>query len=125
MKVITHFDQKNRIRLHTVSGNITKELLLSALEGIYSNPDLESDVDVLWDLRAGDMSSFSAADVAAVRELVSHHWGQKDATRAAIVVSRDITFGLSKMYASLLEAKMAGRVTVFRKYEDALEWLKS
>ena len=125
MKVITHFDQKNRIRLHTVSGDITKELLLTELKGIYSNPDLESDVDVLWDLRAGDMSSFSSADVSEVRELVSHHWGQTGSTRAAIVVSRDINFGLSKMYASLLEEKISGKVMVFRKYEDALEWLKS
>ena len=77
-------------------------------------------IRILWDLRDArfDLSGTEVRGLAEfAKRLVSGA-----ALRTAFVASRDLEFGLLRMFEVLREAKGA-RMSVFRDRERALEWL--
>ncbi|MFC1829337.1 hypothetical protein ACFL0O_06985 [Thermodesulfobacteriota bacterium] len=125
MEITTNIDKTAGLRTHKVTGVVSKNDLLLKLEEIYSIPDFEPDMNVLWDLRNADLASFSSDDIHRVRDFVVHKWGTDGTNRAALVVSRDIDFGLSRMYQVSLESITASKLQVFRDMDKALAWLRS
>jgi hypothetical protein len=77
----------------------------------------------MWDLRDADLTAFSTDDIKSVSGLVKQNWGTSSSSRAALVVSRDVDFGLARMYEQLLDNGSTGDVTVFRDYDEAIAWL--
>lgn len=124
MQMITELNKEFNLRIHIVKGELNKNLLIEKLKDIYENPDYKPDMNVLWDIREAIISSFFSADVQAVRDFVSKHWGTGGKSRAALVVSKDVDFGLARMYQILSESKTLSPVQVFRDFDEALNWAK-
>jgi hypothetical protein len=82
-------------------------------------------MNVLWDLREANVPSMTSADIERISELVSKHWGKGGSSRAALVVSQDFEFGLSRMYQVFIESRISTQLKVFRNLEEALTWIKS
>ena len=97
---------------------------MEALNRIYASPDHNPDLDVLWDLRDTKVSSMSSSDIEGVSDHVAKHWGTGGRSRAALVVSQDFEFGLSRMYQVYLESRISTQVRVFRNMAEAEAWLK-
>jgi hypothetical protein len=125
MILTTNIDKEANLRLHTVTGAVEKDAVLARLSEIYSRSDFDPDMNVLWDLREADLSSFSSADIETVRDFVGERWGTGGTSRAALIVSRDVDFGLSRMYQMLLEGYTSSSVQVFRDYDEAFNWITS
>jgi len=125
MKITTEIDKKAGLRKHKVTGDLTVESLLAELGKIYSGPDFQTDMDVLWDLRDAKFQSVSSAEVQRVSDFVAAHWGTGGKSRAALVVSRDFEFGMTRMYEIFLESRSSVRVRVFRDLDKALKWIGS
>jgi len=125
MKFTTDIDKGTALRRHKVIGKLSKNKLLESLGKLYTAPDFQPDMDVLWDLREADLSVFSTVDIELVRDFVGARWGTGGSSRAALVVSRDVDFGLSRMFEMLLESHTTSKVQVFRDMDEALEWLGS
>ncbi len=125
MEFTTHIDKEANLRINTVIGSITKERLFEKLNEIYLVPDFDPDMNVLWDLREADLSSFQSPDLQHLRDFVKNHWGTGGKSKAALVVSRDLDFGLSRMYEFFIEDKTSNDVHVFRNLDEALEWVSS
>ncbi|NOQ97478.1 MAG: hypothetical protein GQ561_04865 [Calditrichae bacterium] len=124
MDISTHIDHKAGIRQHKVSGLIDIEKLKIFLKGLYTTPDLEPNMDVVWDLGEADFSAVSSSDVRAVKELVVKYWGVGGKSKAALVVSRELDFGLTRMYESLMSGATTSKVMVFKNLKEAYEWLR-
>ena len=77
------------------------------------------------DFREADLSSFQSPDIQMIRDFVSKHWGTGGNCKAALVVSGDLGFGLSRMYEFFIEDKTTNDVKVFRQIEEAMEWITS
>ncbi|MEE8165626.1 MAG: hypothetical protein V3T64_08655 [Myxococcota bacterium] len=80
------------------------------------------EVRMLWDLRDArfDLAQAEVSDLAEyIKGLISG-----PAIRTAFVASRDLEFGLLRMFEMLREAKGV-RTSVFRDKEHAIEWLRS
>jgi hypothetical protein len=125
MEITTEIDKKAGLRKHKVTGDLTVESLLAELGKIYSGTDFDADMDVLWDLRDAKFPSVSSAEVQRVSDFVAAHWGTGGKSRAAMVVSRDFEFGMTRMYEIFLESRTSVRVRVFRDLDEALKWIGS
>jgi hypothetical protein len=125
MAITTKIDKESNLRLHNVTGALTLNELMAKLEEVYSEPDFTPEMNVIWDLREADLALFTTADIRKVRNYVSKHWGTGKGNRAALVVLRDLDFGLSRMYEFFLESRTSSEVQVFRDYDKALEWITS
>jgi hypothetical protein len=125
MGVTTDIDKELNIRRHKVTGTLQLDELVGILGGIYKSPGFDPDMDVVWDLREADLTSFSSEDVQAVRNFVIRNWGTGGKSRAALVVSRDVEFGLTRMYEVYVESDTKSQVEVFRDMDKAVEWIRS
>ena len=125
MEITTDIDREAGLRTHKVTGTLSLNDLMAKLDEIYSIPDFQPEMNVLWDLRNADLASFSSSDIYEVRDFVGYKWGTGGSSRAALVVSRDIDFGLSRMYEISLESITTSTLQVFRDFDEALSWLRS
>lgn len=123
MAISTTIDLETGIRMHTVTGQPQRNELFDMLRNLYSRPDFDPNRDVLWDMREADLTAFSTEDIQAIRDLAGRHWGAGGASRAALVVSTDVDFGLTRMYEMLMSASSTNEVRVFRDIDEAREWL--
>jgi len=124
MKLTTEIDKKNNLRIHTVDGPLDFKALQRILKETYSSQDYNSDMSVLWDIRKSDLSSFTSAQIQEIKNLVKKQWGTGGMSRAAIVVSRDIDYGLTRMYELISSEETKSEIRVFREYPEAVQWLK-
>jgi len=125
MNITTEINKKDNLRIHKVTGRIVYDELINELKEIYSKPDFNLEMNNLWDLRDADVSSFPSEQVQDIQSFVSQHWGESGKSRSALIVSADVAYGLSRMYEIMSEDKTAGKIMVFRDYEEALKWVKS
>jgi len=123
MAIKTDLLKAENLRIHTVTGSLSLEKLITALKNIYASDKVGTDINALWDIREADVSSFSHQDIVRVRDLVKKHWGVGGASRAAIVVTDLLDYGLSRMYGLLMESYTSSEVKVFKTKKEALEWL--
>jgi hypothetical protein len=123
MAITMNIDPITGLRIHKVTGRLQFEELREALTAVYDADDFDPDKDVMWDLRDADLTAFSTDDIKSVSGLVKQNWGTSSSSRAALVVSRDVDFGLARMYEQLLDNGSTGDVTVFRDYDEAIAWL--
>lgn len=123
MPITTTIDKDAGIRTHYVKGILTFEELSDSLNQIYCSPEYDPELNVLWDLRAADVSSFTTKEIEQLASLVASQWGSRGKGRAALVVSGDHEYGLSRMYEMMSHETTTGRIMVFRELSMALEWL--
>jgi hypothetical protein len=115
---------KNNIRYYTVRGAIDIDELTGYLKQIYSSSGSKSEMDVFWDLREADFTSIATEEVFGFIEFVGVHWGKEGKSKAALVVSHDLGYGLSRMYEMLMGSKSSSTIAIFRDMEEAEEWIK-
>lgn len=123
MGIETRIDAAGGLRTHVVTGSLSLAQLREALERVYKRPDFDPGHHVLWDLRGADLKGFAAADVEETASLVAARWKATPGTRAALVVTRDVDYVLSRMYEQMLTANWQGEIRVFRDGDEALRWL--
>jgi len=112
------------LRTHVLVGRVTLEELEEALAEVYGRSDFRSEVDTLCDLRQADFGELSNAVIKGVADYVAKHRGARPGARTAIVVARDLGFGLARMYEQMLEASTDVSIMVFRTMDEAMTWLK-
>ena len=123
MEITTKIDNKRGIRIHTVSGCLSKDELFSGLNEIYSRPDFQSNMNVLWDLRNADSKSVVMSDVVKTRDFVEQQWDENATIRIAFVVKTEMDLTLSAMFETLLQGKIKFQTKSFREMEESIDWL--
>lgn len=78
--------------------------------------------DSFVDLRALT-NTHSYTEVSGLSDELRRHaaeWGDK---RVAILVGRDAHYGVGRMFGMVMSARTNANISIFRKIEDASEWL--
>ncbi len=125
MPIETTIDSKTGLRTHVASGTLTPDELETELKNAYRRPDYRSEGNSLCDLREAGAEGFSGAEIRHVVGTVLKHRGAPPGVRTAIVVGRDLAFGLSRVFAQQLEAQSHSDVAVFRDMDEAMAWLEA
>jgi hypothetical protein len=125
MQISTVIDEEKNIRSQVVRGAIDVSELAEYLKGLYAATDSYSEMNVFWDLQEADFSAVSGDDVRTFMAYVGKIRGQGGESRAALVVSNDLDFGLSRMYQILMEGATSSAVEVFKDKDKAKQWIHS
>ncbi|MFH1690795.1 MAG: hypothetical protein ABIE42_11275 [Candidatus Eisenbacteria bacterium] len=123
MAITTTIDSDTGARTHVVTGELVPEDLLHALGQIYGRSDYRPGACVLWDLRGTELHLFAKRDIRLVADFITENRNAPPGTCAALVVARDLDFGLARMLEQMLVAATDVRITVFRDIDEAKAWL--
>ena len=123
MEISTQFNEELNLRIHKVEGPIDVDQLKEMLSALYKSPEYDPNMNALWDLRAADFTSVTTEQVASMTGMVEKYWAKEGQSKASLIVSRDLDFGLSRMYEMLLSGSSPDKVMVFRDYDEAEKWL--
>jgi len=121
----TKIDAETGLRTHVLIGSVSQEEVEEALEEVYSRSGFLPDADTLCDLREADLGQLSHAVIKSIADYVAKNRGAKSGARTAIVVGRNLAFGLARMYEQMLEAQSPSDVAVFRDMDEAMAWLEA
>ena len=124
MPITTSIDSKTGLRTHVATGTLTPDELDAELREAYRRPDFRPEGDSLFDAREAQLGAFAGAEIRHLVETVLKYRGSPPGTRTAIVVGRDLVFGLARMFAQQLEAQLPSDVMVFRDMDEARAWLR-
>ena len=124
MAITTTIDSETGLRIHVITGEMTPEDLIETFEQAFSRDDFEPGSAALWDLQGATGKDLLAGDIRGLVDAVVKHRSGDEGTRIAIVVARDLDFGLARMYEQMLEASTPVRVMVFRDRDEAEIWAK-
>ena len=125
MKISTNINSKKNIRMHLIEGYIDTMELIEYLKNVYNSTDFIPDMNVFWDLRKADFSKISSSEVRNVMEFVSKGWGKSGKSKAALIVSKDLDYGLSRMYQIMMDSASKNEISIFKDVEEAEKWIES
>lgn len=114
---------KNKTRWHIVKGAINIEELTRHLKELYNSSNFDPDMNVFWDLREADFRSVSPENVHYFTNFVGQNWGKGGKSKAALVVSHDLGYGISRMYEIMMESKTSSGIAIFKDIDKAKEWI--
>ena len=124
MKIRTEINQKKNVRVHIVSGQFDIDALFESLSEMYASLPMNADMNVLWDLRAAEgIGSLATNQLDKLIGLVGKKWGMKGKNKAALVVSRQVDFGLARIYEPRLEMHSPSVIRVFKDIKKAVHWI--
>ena len=122
MEINLKIDTSLNFRTHTVDGVVTKEDLFPYLSKLYSSSKFDPRLNVLWDFRRADLSSFLFSDVVRVRDHIEKNLSKPKPSKAALVVDSQLDFTLTTMFETLIKGPEVSS-KVFLDIDDAVKWL--
>ena len=121
MPVTYQIDRATRLIRTRCIGNVSFEEVVGHFRELECDPALPAQVDVLLDLT--EMSSIPESDqIRSVARVVERFQQRLKWGFCAIVASRDVLFGMSRMFQVFVEAHFADS-NVFRELDQAEHWL--
>jgi len=97
----------------------TREEYLDHVARVQRDPQFRPDFNHVVDCRAITEMDLTAAQIASLAE----RSGFSLQSRRAFVVSSDLQYGLSRVFAAYRENQGAAHTKVFRELDPALAWL--
>ena len=123
MQIHLEYDRDKNILFGSYSGTFTLQDFETQLAEIVSTSTFPANVPTIWDLTEMDFSQMDWDFINKLLEIRAKFPTRGDAL-IAIVAATDLTFGVSRMYASKGDS-LPQTMQVFRSIEDAEAWIKT
>ena len=105
------------------SGDARVDQFEKLLDSMLSHEQWNPGISILHDhsdLNAGPLTVNEIKDIANMCVKRSDRIGE---ARCAVVVSRDLEFGLARMWATYVEGRWQASARIFRSRNEAIDWL--
>jgi hypothetical protein len=112
-------DKERRLVMSTAAGELTKDEVRTLQDQLRKDPDFDPNFSQLSDLTHVTAMNITGAEM---QELAATTAFSPNARRA-VIASNDLAFGLARMFEQFRETKGDQGIRVFRKLEDALDWI--
>jgi len=122
MIVNTVVDKKAAVMIHTITGKMTFDEIKSSYEAILSHPEFQEDMNSIWDMRDADASEFDSQDVIRLARYFETKLKNRAEFKVAVIVSRDLEHGLSRMY-QVAAVDLPAKIGIFNNLEEAKKWV--
>jgi hypothetical protein len=122
MPVTCEIDPAAGLVYTTARGLVKIDEVVQALEAVMAHPDFRPRLNGIADFRAGDVEHIRSDDVRRLASLLARHRDAIGPSRTAVVVSRDVTFGMARMFQAFAEATPV-ETQVFRNMDEARQWV--
>lgn len=120
MAIKTQRDEELDLITHIVSGTITLEEMLEALEQMYIDGPPRH---IMWDMSDADVSNATSDTMRAFTSRAVE-LGTDRQGKTAVVAPGDLAYGLARISGALTDlAEVSYTFRVFRTRQDALDWL--
>jgi len=125
MTISSKIDPEHNIIIRTASGELSADDIRNAFNATLEHTDFRKEMNVIWDLEHADLSKIAADDLIKIVELISKASNQRGSDyKIAIVASKDLTFGLSRMFEGY-GVELPTSIMVYRDLESAYHWINS
>ena len=114
-------DKSNDILLRKVSGEVSPGEIMASLAESISHPDYHPGMRSLIDMR-GFVSKSKYTDIRQLAGFLSEHVDAIKGMQAAVVVSRVVDYGLTRMMQALVDSPDFS-IAVFYDIDEAKKWL--
>jgi hypothetical protein len=79
---------------------------------------------VLWDFSKASLSRISSNQIETILDYIKQHAEKRAGGKTAIVVSKTLEYGMSRMIQTLSELiSIPLEIKIFRSIEEAVQWL--
>ena len=120
MPVKTSADHDKQLTIHTVTGEPSFEEGMAAFKQFWEGKPTQN---VLWDFRKASLTRLSSKETEAMIDYIRQHAKKRAGGKTAILVSKDLEYGISRMAQTLTEIKkFSFKVEIFRSIEIAIQW---
>jgi len=123
MVINTKIDNKNNVRINTVSGLFDIHEIIKYIESLNQLNKSKLGMNVCWDLSKSDVSKVKATDVKQLiynsKDIISKDKNKK----SAIVVKEDADYGIARMFQLMLEDDNPSEVNIYKDKEEAMNWI--
>ena len=114
-------NEEKNIAYIKLSGPLGKKVILSAFDLTVSDRRYKKGMVRLWDFRDADLSSLDPETVTEMARYSLRFPPGINDVKVAFVTSRDLEYGLARMFEMSSEAKTP--IRVFRTMDEAEKWL--
>jgi hypothetical protein len=109
----------------TASGTISSADIIKTLHGLLQDSQFKSGMDILWDFRQVKTENMKADQIREIVSFIKNNQEKRGAHyRVALVVSRDIDFGLARMYEAYTQ-ELPFQLQIFKTLSSAEDWLNT
>jgi hypothetical protein len=112
-------DKERKLVMSTAAGELTKDEVRSLQDQLRKDPDFDPNFSQLSDLTHVTAMNITGAEMQELAERTAF----SPKARRAVLASNDLAFGLALMFEQIREAKGDHGIRVFRKLEEALDWI--
>ncbi|HTE40920.1 MAG TPA: hypothetical protein VK629_08815 [Steroidobacteraceae bacterium] len=114
-------DKAAKVVRETWTGVVTVADLKESSRAEWAHPDFQKDLNMISDFRRGSVEISTEEMWGLVSWFGQSEWVGKH----ALVVSREVGFGLARMFSTISEGQKhySDSLQVFYSYEDAEKWL--
>lgn len=106
---------------------ITGELKFEYFDKFYTdlikNENWEKDKHVLWDLRQCNFDSLNSFNLESISYMISRHEPERGKGKSAIVVTRNVDYGIARMFELINENRFKFNFMIFKAMDEAIQWL--
>ena len=114
-------DSQNDLSVFTVNGELTADEIIEQVEEYYTQHPTKL---VLWIMGDVDLSAVTGAGIEKIIQTAKKHTGKREEGKTAIVGSRDIEYGLARMYEAYTGFEnLPYEYKIFKDVDEAKEWL--
>ena len=124
MNIETRIDRQNGLRTHVLRDEIKLSDIQAFLGKLYQADDFDPALPILWDVREAVFPEVSPIEVKELAYFVRANWSEKHRRKAAVLVTGDLHFGLSRMLEQFVGLFAQGRLRTFRDPRAAIEWIE-
>ena len=123
MTLHVRIDVNQATAIFTCEGRNSADDVCASLDELIRHPDFKPGMDAIAVVEEGASWSLSAADIRVVANFARSRAKQRGSGyKLAFVVSGDVDFGITSMYASW-SVGLARDAQVFRSLADARAWI--
>lgn len=116
-------ERRNDLTVMTVTGRTEAGEVIRAIDDWYAGSPT---TNILWDFSEAELEDVEVAEVNRIAQTARKYADRRKAGRTALVFSKDVGYGLGRMFGTLQEVRGSGvRYRSFRTYDEALSWLES
>ena len=106
------------------SGDTTPDDVEASLEQVFISPDWSNGKNILYDNRLENLDKLSSDDVQRISLKFTQFNEKLRNSKIALVMPKDVAYGLARMWENYTETTATFRTSVFRSMDNALKWIE-
>lgn len=106
-----------------LSGEFDVNDLERCYRQILEHEQWHTGMDILWDVRNCSLTNLSVNDLKAIAWMTDKYKDRRGKGKAAWVISRDVDFGVSRMFELVNQGKLNYNFYVFKSIREAKDWI--